>query len=93
MWGIDAMICGLAGVVTSTMTIALRMPMSAYSRPEGEVYPQQSLPALAVPSAARSTCACSWTLLEVNWAAAGPASSSGAVHAAATVLTIAEGMV
>src|SRR5688572_6890820 len=42
--GIVATIVGLAGLVTSTIPFPHDSPISAYSRPDGEVYPQQSAP-------------------------------------------------
>src|ERR1043166_7376165 len=42
--GIVGRITGLSGSVTSTIPSPQERPISAYSRPEGAVYPQQSAP-------------------------------------------------
>src|SRR6185436_11670068 len=49
--GITVRIVGAEGLVTSTMPSPQLRPMRAYSRPEEDVYPQQSAPLAPEPGA------------------------------------------
>ena len=62
----EATTCALPGFVISTMTVPLLVPISAYSLPEEETYPQQSLPESAPSSSFNGNHDFSCIFSEVN---------------------------